>query len=576
MVSMGRRMKACSTTTQFFNVYTKFDRGKWRLFSGLCLLFVLLVSIQVWYRFESSRKRVSQPKDDLTISESEFSRKLRHPPSIAMPFPGKHSDGRERVVPKDYQRPYVYSAVGVPARDIETNEVQTLLFLYSQGTVVWSGLSNGMFRFNVTSCVVGAHRVPIVYEANGVYTCTVNKILKEGEFLSLIVSPNAWDHQPSIDAGRVFAKHLAELEELEDGSFILESDVKWERYMMETLHNEDEGRYNVCMMTQEKNFPEYIPEWIAYHRRIGVDYVFIYDNQGVRNLSEIYQDATDVEIVNWPWKRSQIQAQNHFLLTGRRRCEWALLIDVDEYLMIRPSRLELKEQPLKRYLRLKRERQDISQVRVKSIALGSSGRIYRPREPIAESYWHKANLQDNLTKPIVWVGHTLPNSFVHRVEMASGYYSETTTSVLDEPKSAEIALCHMKYRSWEDYVQKGRGGRNSFHVDEWSYSTNWSVHSPNINHLTIRNAGTFVQFRKLWRRLIVRDKQRPELRPLNDAELRYERKKRAGYAWKRRRNLENTTLHKAIIEEEMYFRELKEWEIKKRDRLARMKIQVKF
>lgn len=558
------KTKACFKTMHFFELRPKSVKKVWLLFSGLCSLFVLLVIAKTWYGFEDPLEEDSRSEEDcLRTSKLVFDRALRPPPPIARLLPERHSDGRERFVPDDFQRLFVYSAVAVPAGAAKTNGAKALLFLYSQGTVIWSGLSNSVFRFNVTSCLVGKHRIPITHEANGVYACAIDENLKEGEGLSLIISPEVWLQEPSIDERRVFMERLAGLDELEDGSFIVESDVKWEEYMKETLHNEGEGRYGICMMTQEKNFPEYIPEWIAYHRRIGVDYVFIYDNQAVGKLTEIYRDAADVEIVNWPWQRSQLQAQNHFLLTGRRRCEWVLLIDVDEYLVIRPLRPGCKEQPLKRYLRLKRERWDISQIRVTSIALGSSGHIYRPRGPMAESYWHKANLQDNLTKPIVWIGHTLPNSFVHRVEVAPGYYSETSISALDELGSIEIALCHMKYRSWEDYVLKGRGGRNSFHVDEWSYSSNWSVHSPNANHLTIRNADIFVEFRRLWRRLIMRDIQAPELRPPNEANLRYERVKRVGYAWKRRRSLGNTTLHKAIIEEEKCLRKLKQWEINK-------------
>lgn len=569
-------VKLCHRATQFFKSNLMPVRTNRHLLATLCFFIVLLAIRIVLHECDGSWTEDSVKKESLVNTlEKNITDLLRAPPSISRLLPMQHFDGKELIVPKDYQRPYVYSAVGVPVRDVGS-DTQSLLFLYSQGTLIWSDSVRDMYLMNVTSCLVGANRFPVIYDASGVYTCAISRTLEEGELLSLIVSPSVWRQQPSIDERRAFMHYLTDCDQQEDGSLILQSSLKWGRYMMEMPPLEDEGRYRVCMMTQEKNFPEYIPEWIAYHRRVGVDYVYIYDNQAAGDLSKLYQNAEDVEIVNWPWQRSQLQAQNHFLLTGRRRCEWALLIDVDEYLMIRSSYLNTEEQPLKKYLRLKRESQDFSQIRVTSVALGSSGYTYRPHDPVAEAYWHRANLQDNLTKPIVWVGHTLPNSSVHRIDMAPAYYSETTTSALEKPESAKIALCHMKYRSWEDYVMKGRGGRNSFQVEEWFYSSNWSVHNPSRNHLTIRNAGTFLEFRQLWRRLIRKEKQAPQLGPFNEAKLRSERIRRKGYVWKRRRNFGNTTLLKAIIEEEECFRRLKRWEIKKRDRLRELNITIEY
>lgn len=555
------------------------------IFSLFCATMYFL-AITFFGRLETVSKNVLDSSQDLAIPPIQYQHvqtmPLRRPPKIDDPFRRERIGGQERLVPDDIVHPFVFSAVGFLARK-EKNATYpaVLLFLYSQGTLSWTGPENGSFNMNVTSCLVGKERFPIIFNANGLYTCSVPKPLSLGEKLSLVVPPTVWEVEPDSERNKTIMEYMSSMPKLEDGSFVLDSDVTWDG-KFELSIGPEEARYKVCMMTQEKVFPEYIPEWIAYHRRIGVDYVYIYDNCPDKKISRMFANEPDVEVVYWPWSRSQIQAQNHFLLVGRRRCQWAVMIDVDEYVMIRPSapengsRFGRNEKPLKRYLRKQREPHDYSQIRLMSVALGSSGHIYRPREPIAEAYWHISNIQDNLTKPIVWLGHTMPDSLVHHVRMAPSYYSHTTKSMLEPSNPEDIGLCHMKYRSWEDYVRKGQGGRNSFQVRDWTFSTSWSIHSPSTNHIMKRNAGTFVEFRNLWRRVMTTEVEPPELEATNTMEDRYSRIVRPGFAWKRRRGLDTSTLVKTIVEKEKYFRKVKDWEIAKQDRLKKMGIEVEL
>lgn len=542
----------------------------------LCILFALRKTILVNFDRLLWREEATKREFDERVKmfEPTVNTSLTAPAKIRELIALRHQDGRERLVPSNYRKPFVFLGFGIPAKGTPVDESRTLLFLYSQGTVIWTGLKGSVFALNVTSCLVGTSRFPVIYDADGVYTCAVERTLMKGENLTLTVSIPPWKSEPPVQENQAVMRYLARYTKLEDGSIVLESDVQWNDGMMQKPPTRAEGRYKVCMMTQEKIFPQYIPEWIDYHRRIGVDYVYIYDNQANSNLSRIYQDMPDVEIVNWPWKKSQIQAQNHFLLIGRRHCQWGVLIDVDEYLMIRPTVPVTKEPPLKRLLRMKRELQDYSQIRVTSIALGSSGNVYRPREPMAEAYWHLSSLQDNLTKPIVWIGHTIPDSYVHHVRMAPGYYSMQTPSALDDKKFTDIALCHMKYRSWEDYVVKGKGDRNSFHVEKWSVPSGLTIHQPNRFHLGIHNLGVFLEFRKLWRRFIVRGKPPPELAPYDEVQFRYKRVNKPGFAWKRRRINQTTILLETLVEKERQFRKLKQWEIEKLKRFAALNKEV--
>lgn len=472
--------------------------------------------------------------------------KLKPPPKLNLIIPRMHLDGRQRAVPKSNLVPFVFNAVGVQTAEKKNNSSQFLLFLYSQGTIICSGKDRKCTSLNITSCLVGGEQFPIVYKASGVYTCAITREMVLGEKLTILVSSSEGDEAGENENGSTVAKYISSMERQEDGMHIVPSDVIWEGQMDSAVQKGD-GRYKVCIMTQEKVFPEYIEEWESYHRKIGVDHIYIYDNQSPVNLSERYKDSNDVEVVYWPWDRSQIQAQNHFLLTGKRRCQWGILIDVDEFVMIRTGGQD-RSNTLKDLLNELRETRGISQLRLSSVTLGSSGHVYRPRQVAAEAYWHLANVQDNLTKPVVWLGHVLPNSEVHSLRLAAGHRSLITRSLLASGKQERIGLVHMKYRSWEDFVAKARGGRNSFRVASWErFAGGWSVHRPAMKHLVLRNGPPFLEFRQVWRRVIRQDRAPVHLSRWDEEDRKYLQIHRRESVRKR---MHGTGLIAAVIEEE--------------------------
>ncbi len=85
----------------------------------------------------------------------------------------------------------------------------------------------------------------------------------------------------------------------------------------------------------------YIPEWIAYHLAIGFDHIFLFDNMSVNSPKRVirYPKLTDkVTIVRWPSgprENAQHTAYNHFLKTYRDQVEWALVLDLDEFLNLK-------------------------------------------------------------------------------------------------------------------------------------------------------------------------------------------------------------------------------------------------
>lgn len=160
-----------------------------------------------------------------------------------------------------------------------------------------------------------------------------------------------------------------------------------------------EKRYAVCMSTMTATSPHIILPWIDYHRTIGVDHVYIFDNGLTSNMSVQLAGRKDVEIIPWPWKKTQNQAMAFALLSARRRCKVLFKPDTDEYALIgvlpedknqpdQDAAFAKNRRPLHAFLQYRREIFNWKSVQIKSFKLCNSGYISTPSGPPPLLYTH--------------------------------------------------------------------------------------------------------------------------------------------------------------------------------------------
>ena len=83
----------------------------------------------------------------------------------------------------------------------------------------------------------------------------------------------------------------------------------------------------------------YVDEWILYHRAIGVDHIYIYDNNLIDTFGYLNQSYPGfVSVYHWPGKLSQIPAYEHFHSLHKTEPLWVAMIDCDEFLVFRDNR----------------------------------------------------------------------------------------------------------------------------------------------------------------------------------------------------------------------------------------------
>ena len=84
-----------------------------------------------------------------------------------------------------------------------------------------------------------------------------------------------------------------------------------------------------------KDEAPFLLEWIAYHRLIGVDHFFLYDNGSVDGGPALVRASRfnpHVTLIEWPDVPGQLSAYRDFLIHRSRDFGWAGFIDIDEFL----------------------------------------------------------------------------------------------------------------------------------------------------------------------------------------------------------------------------------------------------
>lgn len=98
-----------------------------------------------------------------------------------------------------------------------------------------------------------------------------------------------------------------------------------------------------------KNEVEYIAEWVSFHKIVGFDDIYIYDNASTDGTSELLVSLEldgELKRIHWPRMNyfrkegsyphfvPQRTAYVHFMQTFSRKYDWVAIIDIDEFIVL--------------------------------------------------------------------------------------------------------------------------------------------------------------------------------------------------------------------------------------------------
>ena len=99
--------------------------------------------------------------------------------------------------------------------------------------------------------------------------------------------------------------------------------------------------YELAVISMFRNCAPYLKEWVEYHRMVGVDHFWLYNDESTDNWEEVlkpYIDEGLVEVYYWPagkpwWVNEQLTAYADGVRRAMGNTTWVALMDQDEFLL---------------------------------------------------------------------------------------------------------------------------------------------------------------------------------------------------------------------------------------------------
>ena len=95
-------------------------------------------------------------------------------------------------------------------------------------------------------------------------------------------------------------------------------------------------KYHISLCIMFKDEAPYLREWIEYHRMIGVDHFYMYDNNSSDGFEEVlapYQEEGLITLIPWPRQHAQVDGYEDCIRQFQDESDWIGFIDVDEFLV---------------------------------------------------------------------------------------------------------------------------------------------------------------------------------------------------------------------------------------------------
>lgn len=212
----------------------------------------------------------------------------------------------------------------------------------------------------------------------------------------------------------------------------------------ESQAKKDPPPYYISICAILKDEGPYIKEWVEYHRLLGVEKFYLYDNgstdDSAQKIQELKASGINIEYIRFPGERMQLPAYEHCRKLAMYETKWLAIIDLDEFIQPGPNTSLIKI--------LKKSDGKYSQLLMPWMFFGSSGRISTPTGLVIESYTRRAKQCHSSTKAIVNPRRMLTVA-VHRHTML-GQSKFLTDRIL--------RLNHYHCKSWEEYQFRATRG----------------------------------------------------------------------------------------------------------------------
>ena len=221
-----------------------------------------------------------------------------------------------------------------------------------------------------------------------------------------------------------------------------------------------------------KNEGPYLREWLEYHKLIGVEHFYVYDNGSTDDTKEILQpyiDAGDVTYIYFPGRDRQDEAYLNACRNFGTETKWLAVIDLDEFIVLRDKK------SLREFIA---DYADCSQVSLRWVIYGSSGHEKRPEGLVLECFTGHA-AEPDFTPKSIFNPRTVVDTGAHYMWVC-GKWVDENGSVFGYGNKVTVRkaqINHYIIKSWEEFykrkVARGRADFKTFGDDLREYFDLW-------------------------------------------------------------------------------------------------------
>jgi glycosyltransferase involved in cell wall biosynthesis len=219
--------------------------------------------------------------------------------------------------------------------------------------------------------------------------------------------------------------------------------------------------FYLAMCAIAKNEGRYLQEWIEYHKLLGVEKFYIYDNESTDNTQAVLKPYVDnglVEYTFYPGQKMQVKAYRNCVKKHKRDAQYIAFIDIDEFIV------PVKHETIPDYLQSLGR---FSGVQINWIVYGSGGAKERTAGFVIERFVDHS-LPDELlnrhVKTIVNPRRVLTFFSAHRPVIFGKYVNSDGKWVMKSfwkrpPVTTQIRVNHYAIKSYEEFLEKRSRGR---------------------------------------------------------------------------------------------------------------------
>lgn len=205
----------------------------------------------------------------------------------------------------------------------------------------------------------------------------------------------------------------------------------------------------VALVCIAKNEDNYIQEWIDYHKKLGYDDIFIYQNNWRCQIEE-----PNVIKIEYDGEVRQVSAYNDFIQKNKTNYDWASFFDVDEFLVLK------KHKNIKEFIK---DYQDFDGIGVNWVLFGDNNLTGDTDDYSVVKRFTKRQLDVNehikstikLTDDVVMSVHAPSNKMLCNTnkELFFGSFNRNT---LDDIAQINHYFC----KTIEEFIEKINRGRS--------------------------------------------------------------------------------------------------------------------